>query len=171
MPNSDSDLDLDSSADDVPPLDAELRDLESRLGRLQPTPPALGAIEIAMARKTAKSRRDAMVSGDAPRWVKFVPIGIASLVMVTGILLIGKLANSPVIAARVDFDSMIPVSMENSLRESEPSDIVVVEGRGPMHPVMLHFETAQCWIDPDTKTSVQVIQPWQELVFYPVDTY
>ena len=168
MPKSDP----DRSADDVPPLDAELKDLEKRLGQLQPTPPGLGCIDIAMARKAAKSRGET-VSDEAPRWVKFVPLGIAALVMTTGILLVGKLANSPTIHANidVDFDDMIPVSMENSLRETESSDIVVVDGLGPMHPVMLHFETAQCWIDPETNTSVQVIQPWQELVFYPVATY
>ncbi len=57
------------------------------------------------------------------------------------------------------------------LRETEPEDVVEVEGYGLMRPVTLHFETAQCWIDPETETSVQVIHPWQELVFYPVNTY
>ena len=65
----------------------------------------------------------------------------------------------------------VEVSSERSLRNVEEEDIVVVEGIGPMRPVLLHYEAAQCWVDPDTQTSVQVIVPWQEMIFYPVSTY
>ena len=65
----------------------------------------------------------------------------------------------------------VEVSSERSLREIEENDIVVVDGVGPMRPVVLHYESAQCWVDPDTQTSVQVIVPWQEMIFYPVSTY
>lgn len=167
----------------LPPLDPELLDLERRLGALLPAAPRSGWSDatIGQRRRGSASNAEIGVEGVGQRgWLKFAPLGIAAVVMITGGLLASRLdrtstgkekefVETP--QAAVAETQLVTVSLENMLRETEPEDVVEVEGYGLMRPVTLHFETAQCWIDSETETSVQVIHPWQELVFYPVNTY
>jgi len=161
-------------------------DLERRLGNLVPAAPLPGWIDRAIEIRGGVSRSDAknaLENEKAGRrgWLKFAPVGIAAVVMITGALLAtrversstgsGGLGSGDDSTLAATSGQLVPVSMENALRETELAEVVAVEGYGLMRPVMLHFETAQCWIDPETETSVQVIRPWQELVFYPVETY
>jgi hypothetical protein len=122
------------------------------------------------------------------RWSRAVPLGIAALVTLSGVALLHRVANLPPLASVASYSqavddpsndwaadpvdpTFVEVSSERSLREVEEEDIVVVDGLGPMRPVLLHYEAAQCWVDPETQTSVQVIVPWEEMIFYPVSTY
>lgn len=169
--------------DSLPPLDPEMLDLERRLGGLIPTAARSGCIDVAIERRNPGSGSDGVVVSEAVvrrGWLKFAPLGIAAVVMLTGGLLASKLERSStrddthlakVSEVAATHRQMVTISLENVLRETESDDVVEVEGYGLMRPVMLHFETAQSWIDPETETSVQVIRPWQELVFYPVATY
>lgn len=184
MPGSDPDSSLPNDGP-LPPLDPELLDLERRLGDLVPAAPRPGWIEAVTGKAGHGNapNREIGVEGAGQRgWVKFAPLGMAAVVMITGGLLASRLdrtstgeRDGKVVAAAPEVavaeTQLVSVSLENTLRETEPEAVVEVEGYGLMRPVMLHFETAQCWIDPETETSVQVIHPWQELVLYPVNTY
>lgn len=223
MADSDASSGCQPEENDDPLLDAELRSLELRLRDLRPTPLRASFLRRVATRLAAvQGRGDGFRRGsmdrerdrnfsrvDHPtlfaaerrrqRWTRLVPLGIAALVVFSGIGLLHRLANLPALhpaatspeafaygaaAGLAGSDSSVgnasaipashdffPISAESSLREVEEEEIVNVAGLGPMRPVLLHYEAAQCWIDPETNTSVQVIQPWQELVFYPVSTY
>ena len=199
--------DLDSHSenenDDELELSDELRRMEEMLGELRPTEPRSAFSRRLEARLKGEQRRKSSRGGAAlfgnhpalsaaerrrQRWSRVVPLGIAALVTLSGVVLLHRVANLPPVApaptppALVDVSAgnegaepvdlpFVEVSSERSLRNVEEEDIVVVDGVGPMRPVLLHYEAAQCWVDPNTQTSVQVIVPWQEMIFYPVSTY
>ena len=197
--------------DDDLELSDELQRIEEMLGELRPTEPRAAFSRRVEARLAGEQRRKSRRGGaflfenhpahsadwaDSATerrrrrrlWSRAVPLGIAALVTLSGVVLLHRLANLPPLEAAplnsqaVDATSIdgaaepvgsrfVEVSSERSLRDVEEEDIVVVDGVGPMRPVLLHYEAAQCWVDPDTQTSVQVIVPWQEMIFYPVSTY
>ena len=193
-----SDSQPESDNEDELELDSELQRMEKMLGKMRPCRPRASFSRRLEARLSGELRRKsgrlgASLFGNHPMltsverrrrlWSRVVPLGIAALVTLSGVVLLHRLANLPAVAPQSSFSSsvdakgemidlpFVEVSSERSLRGVEEEDIVVVDGVGPMRPVLLHYEAAQCWVDPDTQTSVQVIVPWQEMVFYPVSTY
>ena len=200
---ADSDSPAENDDDDELELDDELRRMEEMLGKMRPSKPSAtfssrlearlaGLAGLAGERRRKSRRSGAFLLGNHPalsaaerrrrRWARAVPLGIAALVTLSGVVLLHRLANLPPAAPVSAYPSVVDatsseapagsadlpfveVSSERSLREVEAEDIVVVDGVGPMRPVLLHYEAAQCWVDPDTQTSVQVIVPWQEMVF------
>jgi len=172
-----------SSPDDdsLPPFDAELLDLERDLEALVPMEPESGWIDaVADRRKENGVAGEAVVRRAPSGWSNILLPGLAALVAILVVIIGGTLewssdsereATDQLTQVPGEATQLVPVSTENMLLQTEPDEVVEVEGYGLMRPVMLYFETAQCWIDPETETSVQVIHPWQELVLYPVDTY
>lgn len=131
------------------------------------------------------SRTELLVAGESFQSVRrFLPFTIAALITVSGVALVhfltGSAVDSPIasggiVAAPVSgnlFDRMVPISTESSVQEIESSgDLVAVAGHGPMQPVVLRYEISECWVDPLTNTSVQVIRPREELAFRQVPTF
>ena len=180
----DSDSQPENQDDNELELDEELQRIEEMLGKLRPTEPRAAFSRRLKARLSGERRRKSRRSGAflfdnhstlsaverrRRRWSRVVPVGVAALVALSGVVLLHRLANLPAVAPApphsesADASSsdggaestdrlFVEVSSERSLREIEENDIVVVDGVGPMRPVVLHYESAQCWVDPDTQT-------------------
>lgn len=175
-----------------------LADLEARLRRLNPAPPA-ASCERRLARLLdvrTEDRRESRLL-----WMRFAPLAAAACVVLAGSWILqrqlARIATAqqgapPATTAAVPgddrdatpvprhfvsppvgdtpMDRLVPVSSQQYLRHASAGAVVELSDDLPARELRLEYDDAWHWHDPATGTNLRVFQPREEVILVPVET-
>ncbi len=173
-----------------PPDPDSLADLEARLLRLNPAPPA-GSFERRLGRQL--DTRDQGRRDHQRLWMRFAPVAAAACIVLAGSWMLQRqLARTTLVqqtstppetapaaadarhfvsppAADSPMDRLVPVSSQQYLRHASPGSVVELGEDLPAREVRLEYDDAWHWHDPATGTNIRVFQPREEVILVPVE--